>query len=279
MTPKLPFFQFYPGDFLSDRNVMAMNTWQIGAFFILLCLAWDEDPHGTIPDDDELIAGWLRTSVEEWQKNKIRVTSAFTLKDGRWHQKRMMVEYQQANAYRTMRSANGVKGNDVRWHSDRKPIAMRSQPISQNVANQNQNQNQTKASSRARVREPASSANGSEPSAASKQAEHLLDLSEASIEGLVAEHPQLDVRALVAVASKRCAKRHPQGGPMKLPFFREFLNREEKKLDPPGLIETRKEKLAQMEEAVQDRNLTPDEEDTLRKQIAEELRKFRREKL
>jgi hypothetical protein len=41
---------------------------------------------------------------------------------------------------------------------------------------------------------------------------------------------------------------------MKLPFFREFLNREDKKQDPPGLVETKQEKIAQMEEAVKDRS-------------------------
>jgi hypothetical protein len=119
---------------------------------------------------------------------------------------------------------------------------------------------------------------------ASKQAKHLFQISEASMEELQAEHPRLDVRALYTVAARKCAKRHPKGGPMKLPFFREFLDREEQNLDPPGLIEARKHKVDLLVEAARDRTqsdqpLGPEEEEAMRKRIAEELRQFRKQEI
>jgi len=89
---KLPWFPFYPRDFILDNKVMAMTPSEVGCYFKLLCIAWNEDPAGTIPDDDDTIRRWLFLTIDEWLSHKPRVTAAFTLKEGRWHQKRMMSE-------------------------------------------------------------------------------------------------------------------------------------------------------------------------------------------
>lgn len=51
-SSKSPAFQFYPNDFLSDRNVIVMSLQERGAYITLICLAWE----APIPDDVEHIA-------------------------------------------------------------------------------------------------------------------------------------------------------------------------------------------------------------------------------
>src|SRR5215471_17074959 len=92
ISGKLPWFPFYPADFITDPKVMAMSLEEVGVYFCLLFIAWNEEPPGTLPDCDETIARFIRESLDTWLKMKPRVTAAFKLVDGRWHQKRMMAE-------------------------------------------------------------------------------------------------------------------------------------------------------------------------------------------
>ena len=48
---------------------------------------------------------------------------------------------------------------------------------------------------------------------------------------------RLDVWALLPAAQKACAQKYPNGGPMRIGFFKEFLNRVQADLPPLGLIE------------------------------------------
>lgn len=48
-----PAFQFYPRDFLSDENVMAMELDERGAYITLMCVCWTE---GSIPADVRRLA-------------------------------------------------------------------------------------------------------------------------------------------------------------------------------------------------------------------------------
>jgi hypothetical protein len=54
---------------------------------------------------------------------------------------------------------------------------------------------------------------------------------------LANRYPRLDVLALLPAAQKVCAQKYPNGGPMRIGFFKEFLNRAQADLPPPGLIE------------------------------------------
>lgn len=120
-TEQLPAVLFYVDDFASDGIVEAMTTEQVGAYILLLCKAWREDPPGTIPDDDEVLARWSRLPAKKWIACRDRVLKAFTMIDGRWHQKRMKKEYQTQVENEAKRSAAGKRGSDARW----KPNAMR----------------------------------------------------------------------------------------------------------------------------------------------------------
>jgi hypothetical protein len=76
---------------------------------------------------------------------------------------------------------------------------------------------------------------------------------EESIRELQKRHPRLDVHALFPEAQKACAEKYPDGGPMRHAYFENYLDIEEQKLGPPGLIEGQQRKQEQREEAARDR--------------------------
>jgi uncharacterized protein YdaU (DUF1376 family) len=272
----MPYFQFYPKDWLSNAKVRIMSHEQRGMYFELLCYAWHQKPAGTLPNDDAVLAKLLNVSLKTWRENKPFVLGAFSIDDdGRLNQKRMRSEFESACQTHAARVEGGRKGGLSQAQGRLK--------LSSTQAGARLNHADADADADTEASLHTVQTNGAgHPS--SKQAKHLLEISEASMEELQADHPRLDVRALYAVAAERCAKRHPKGGPMKLPFFREFLDREEQNLDPPGLIEARKHKAEVLKEAARDRTqseqpLGPEEEEAMRKRIAEELRHFRKQEM
>jgi uncharacterized protein YdaU (DUF1376 family) len=107
----LPWFAFYPHDFLSDSKVAVMSALEVGAYIRLLCFAWNETPPGTLPAQNRLLARWGGVTDEEWSEHKEFVMSAFTLKeDGRWHQKRMEAEAIESVEKHRARVEAGRKG-------------------------------------------------------------------------------------------------------------------------------------------------------------------------
>ena len=65
---------------------------------------------------------------------------------------------------------------------------------------------------------------------------------------LAERYPRLNVSGLLPEAQKACADKYPHGGPMRIPFFKEFLDRAQADLPPPGLLEAqqiRREVLAE----------------------------------
>jgi uncharacterized protein YdaU (DUF1376 family) len=90
---KLPYFSFYPKDFCQDSKVRLMTFEQKGIYIELLCVAWEQDPPGTLPDDNVVLAKYLGLLPEYWARHRATVLAAFYPgEDGRWHQKRMEQE-------------------------------------------------------------------------------------------------------------------------------------------------------------------------------------------
>jgi uncharacterized protein YdaU (DUF1376 family) len=97
---KLPWFPFFPKDWLSDDKVIAMNRAQRGSYFNLLCFAWHQEPIGTLPNDAKLLARLAQCTEEEWATEHKVIMAPFKLAKAenglpglegtRWHQKRMM---------------------------------------------------------------------------------------------------------------------------------------------------------------------------------------------
>lgn len=130
---KPPAFQFYPDDFSSDGIVEAMTTKEVGAYILLLCKAWREEPPGSIPNNDLVLSRWTRLTPDEWAECRAGVLAAFTLGiDSRWHQKRLRKEYQKLLEHKKDRSVNGKKGAEVRWLGHSSAI---SSAINQPMAN------------------------------------------------------------------------------------------------------------------------------------------------
>ena len=120
MPGKPPYFPFYVDNFAADGVVEAMTTEQVGAYILLLCKAWKEDPAGSIPDEDAILSRWARLSPETWQAIKRGVLAAFVKgDDGRFHQKRMREEYATIAALLSKRSKGGKRGAKRRWVSHR----------------------------------------------------------------------------------------------------------------------------------------------------------------
>jgi uncharacterized protein YdaU (DUF1376 family) len=59
-----PAFQFYPADFLSDHNVIAMSLQERGAYITLICLCW-QNP---LPDDLERLARLCGVPIATFRK-------------------------------------------------------------------------------------------------------------------------------------------------------------------------------------------------------------------
>lgn len=111
-----PAFLFYVDDFVSDGVVEAMTTKEIGAYILLLCKAWREDPPGSIPADDRVLARWSRLTPDEWSECRTGVLAAFSLgTDDRWHQKRMRSEFSKLMTSMRNRSEAGRIGAESRW--------------------------------------------------------------------------------------------------------------------------------------------------------------------
>lgn len=117
-----PAFPFYVDDFIADSAVDAMSNQEVGIYMRLLCKAWKEDPVGTLPIDDHLLARWAKETPATWRKCKAGVFRAFRVVDGRLHQKRMMEVWEKTIENRKAKSEAGKKGMASRWQNDNRAI-------------------------------------------------------------------------------------------------------------------------------------------------------------
>lgn len=118
--PKLISFPFYPTDFLGDHRVQAMSTLEVGAYMLLLCAAWQEEPRGTLPDDLELLRRWSRMSKDEWHHHCDRICDCFPLgDDGRRFNPRLKRVAAEIADYAERRAESGRRGAEARWQGHR----------------------------------------------------------------------------------------------------------------------------------------------------------------
>lgn len=112
MIEKPPYFPLYVLDLVGDDAVEAMTTEAFGAYMLLLCKAWHQEPPGTIPNDDSVLARWSRVSPERWQELRQMVFAAFKPCKGgkRLMQKRMVKEYEKLVSKLKVLSEAGRRG-------------------------------------------------------------------------------------------------------------------------------------------------------------------------
>jgi uncharacterized protein YdaU (DUF1376 family) len=106
-TGKSPAFQFYPKDFLSDANVMAMSLTELGAYWKLTCICWNE---GSLPADTKSLARLLGTSAGHASKLWPAIAPCFKERDGRLMHPRLEGERRKQAEYRAKQADNGRKG-------------------------------------------------------------------------------------------------------------------------------------------------------------------------
>lgn len=95
---KPDWFTFYVHKFLASKCVSRMSAAARGVYILLLCVAWHEEPQGSLPDDDEALAAFGRVKPSEWSKVKESVLRAFEKRaDGRLYQPFMEVVAQESS--------------------------------------------------------------------------------------------------------------------------------------------------------------------------------------
>lgn len=103
-----------------------MTYEQKGMYIELLCIAWEQDPPGTLPDDNVVVAKYLGLLPEYWARHRATVLAAFYPgEDGRWHQKRMEKEAQKASHRVLSAKANIAK----RWEKNGRNTSASNTPV------------------------------------------------------------------------------------------------------------------------------------------------------
>jgi len=105
---KLPYFPFYVSDFKGATDYLDLED--VGLYVRMLCLLW-ETPTCSFPNDFNLIKKRLLIKDNDFDARlKIILKDFFTLKRGKYTQKRLMQEYVKANDTFNKYSNAGKKG-------------------------------------------------------------------------------------------------------------------------------------------------------------------------
>lgn len=111
---RVPAFQFYPKDFLTDERVQLMSHTERGVYITLLCMCWLEK---SLPLETKALATLVNMPLVRftklWEHSPIK--QCFHLDDdGRLRHKRLDAERDKQDVYRRRQSDNGVKGGRPR---------------------------------------------------------------------------------------------------------------------------------------------------------------------
>lgn len=112
---RLPFFKFFPKDWLVSEKVSAMSGDAVKAYIYLLCQAWLSDPAGTLPTEDSQLSAMSRTHPKVWKRIRKEILPCFELIDQRLHCPKLVNLASIAFQTQFKLSSNGVKGNIRRW--------------------------------------------------------------------------------------------------------------------------------------------------------------------
>jgi hypothetical protein len=80
LKQKPPAFQFYVKQWLGDDKVMLMDDDSQGLHIRLMCIAWQQDHPGTIPNEEAVIRRWLRSpSNSKWKRVWPQIRAAWQI--------------------------------------------------------------------------------------------------------------------------------------------------------------------------------------------------------
>lgn len=123
-------FPFYVNDFLSSSKVTLMSNEERGGYILLLCHEWN-DPHCTLPDNDEAIR-----KLSQLMGDLTLVKSCFIRKRGRLLNERLYTEWIKTKE----KSDLARKSIAIRWKNERNTNVLPTQYSSQS---QSQSQSQS----------------------------------------------------------------------------------------------------------------------------------------
>lgn len=114
--PYSPAFQFYPKDYLGDKNTIPMNTVEHGAYCLLWMHCWQEDG---LTDDIQELADMAKLSIEDftpiWER---RIKKCFIWDDKKklFFHPRLLKEIKKQKSWKKENSERGRKAALSRWH-------------------------------------------------------------------------------------------------------------------------------------------------------------------
>lgn len=120
-----PSFQFYPKQWLGDDKVLLMD-WAARAMHLhLMCIAWQQDPPCTLPDDEEQWRRWCGNPHHEtWSRARPQIQFAWRLCNGRWIQDGLRREWEKQRQY----SESRRHAAEARW-GKKDAYALRTQSV------------------------------------------------------------------------------------------------------------------------------------------------------
>lgn len=115
---KSPAFRFYPADFMGSPDVQAMDLHEVGSYLFLLCMAWQSDRHGYLPDDEGKLRRWAKMNHDQWEQSREVLLSKFPVAEPGWRQNpRMVLEAEKQSAF----AESQKRKAEIRWNKGHKP--------------------------------------------------------------------------------------------------------------------------------------------------------------
>src|SRR5438105_1430800 len=108
---KPPAFQFYVKDWLSSPATRTMTLEARGAYIQLLATAWDNDPPGSLPKDDERLRMLAGASDAEWMRVRVPVLSNFSDVRGKLVNKKLREQWSRLSQFTEKQRDNA----NARW--------------------------------------------------------------------------------------------------------------------------------------------------------------------
>lgn len=96
---------------MASPDVQSMDLNEVGAYTLLLCIAWQQDRHGYLPDDENKLRRWARMSPEQWAISREMLLGKFPVVEaGMRANIRMIREAEKQSEFSAKQSGNGKLG-------------------------------------------------------------------------------------------------------------------------------------------------------------------------
>lgn len=108
-----PAFDLYPNDFLGSFKVSRMDGTEIGVYFMLLLLDWQENG---FEFERQGLADWCRIRPQVFDRCWKKVSKCFTIREGRMYNPRLEIERQKKREWRRKSREGGKASGQARFN-------------------------------------------------------------------------------------------------------------------------------------------------------------------